>query len=119
MLKIFLLTNKFMFHVTLYFLIVKKSHIVVKISKVSRIWQYRVSGNSSTKKKIKHLCQFLSKSNNSFLNEREMFKVLFWLQVNNMSHSLETKIQVVILIAKYESPDMFTSGLQLFTFQGS
>ena len=32
-----------------------------------------------------------------------MFKGLFWFQINNVSHSLGTKIQVVILMAKYES----------------
>ena len=32
-----------------------------------------------------------------------MFKVWFWFQINNISYSLETKIQVVILMAKYES----------------
>ena len=35
-----------------------------------------------------------------------MFKVLFWSQIGKMSHSLETKIQVVILMTKYESPVM-------------
>ena len=54
---------------------------------------------------------FLTKSNN-FLNEKEMFKVLFWFQINNMSHSLETKIPVVILTAKYESPVMGIRQLQ-------
>ena len=49
-----------------------------------------------------------------------MFKVLFWFQINNMSHSLETKIQVVILMAKYEAPPvMIICQLQLFTFAGS
>ena len=38
---------------------------------------YRMSGNSSTKKKIKYLSHFVTKSNNSFLNEREILKVLF------------------------------------------
>ena len=63
-----------------------------------------VSGNSSTKKKIKDLDHILTKSNNSFLNERVMLKVLFWSQIKNMPHSLEPKIQVVILMTKYESP---------------
>ena len=36
----------------------------------------RVTENLSTKKKIKYLDQLL--------NEREMFKVLFWFQINNM-----------------------------------
>ena len=36
-----------------------------------------MSGNSSTKKKIKYLSYFVTKSNNFFLNEREIFKVLF------------------------------------------
>ena len=35
-----------------------------------------------------------------------MKKVLFWFQINNMSHSLETKSQVVILMTKYETPVM-------------
>ena len=39
--------------------------------------KYRVSGNSSTKKKIKYLGHFVTKSNNLLLNEREIFKVLF------------------------------------------
>ena len=42
-----------------------------------------------------------------------MFKVLFWFQVNNMTHSLETKIQVVILITKYESSFMVIHELQV------
>ena len=66
------------------------------------LYIYRVFENSSTKKKIKYLGQFLIKSNNCFLHEREMFEVLFWFQVNKMSHSLESKIQIVILMAKYE-----------------
>ena len=48
-----------------------------------------------------------------------MFKVLFWFQINNMSHSLRTKIQVVILMTKYESPIMVIQGLQRFTFPAS
>ena len=40
-----------------------------------------------------------------------MFKVLFWFQIDNMSHSLETKIQVVILMAKHESPVMIICHL--------
>ena len=41
-----------------------------------------------------------------------MFKVLSWVQINNMSHSLETKIQFVILIAKQECPVMVIRELQ-------
>ena len=41
-----------------------------------------------------------------------MFKVLFWLPINNMSNSLETKIQTVILMEKYESPVMAIRELQ-------
>ena len=48
-----------------------------------------------------------------FLNESEMFKVLFRLPINNMSHYLETKIQVVILVAKCESPVMVICELPL------
>ena len=48
-----------------------------------------------------------------------MFKVLFWFQISNMSCSLETKIQAVILIAKYESPVMIIRELQLFTLPRS
>ena len=47
-----------------------------------------------------------------FLNERETFKVLLWFQINNRSHSLENKIQVVILMAKYESLVMVIHELQ-------
>ena len=32
-----------------------------------------------------------------------MFNFLFWFQINNMSHSLGAKIQVIILMEKYES----------------
>ena len=35
-----------------------------------------------------------------------------WFQINNMSHSLETTIQVFILIAKYKSPVMVIRQLQ-------
>ena len=45
-----------------------------------------------------------------------MFNVLFWFRINNMSRSLEIKIQVVILMAKHESPVMVICQLQLFTF---
>ena len=38
---------------------------------------YRMSRNSSTKKKIKYLGHFVTKSNNFVFNEREIFKVLF------------------------------------------
>ena len=48
-----------------------------------------------------------------------MFKVLFWSHINNVLHSLETKIQVVILMAKYESPVMIIRKLQHFTFPRS
>ena len=48
-----------------------------------------------------------------------MFEVLFWFRSNNMSHSSETKIQVVILTAKYESPVIVIRQLQLFTFTRS
>ena len=33
-----------------------------------------------------------------------MFKILLSFQINNMSHSLETEIQVVTVMAEYESP---------------
>ena len=33
-----------------------------------------------------------------------MFQVLFWFQINNILHSLETNTQVVFLMAKYEFP---------------
>ena len=65
-----------------------------------------MSENACVKKKIQCLGHFLTKSNICFLNEREMFKALFWFWINNISHSLETKIQVVILMAKHESPVM-------------
>ena len=68
-----------------------------------------MSRNCSAKKKIKYRGHFLTKSNNLLLNEREIFKVLLQFQVNNMSHPLETKIQVVILMAKYESSFMIIS----------
>ena len=35
-----------------------------------------------------------------------------------MSHSLETKIQLVVLMAKYETPIMIIHELQLLRFQG-
>ena len=41
-----------------------------------------------------------------------MFKVLLSFQINNMSDSLETKIHIVILITKYESPVMVIRELQ-------
>ena len=41
-----------------------------------------------------------------------MFKVLFWFQINNMSHCSETKIQVVILMTKQESPVTVIHELQ-------
>ena len=41
-----------------------------------------------------------------------MSKVLFWFQIYNISRSLETKIQVVTLMAKYESPVMDNRELQ-------
>ena len=41
-----------------------------------------------------------------------MFKVLFWFQIDTMPRSLETEIQVVILMAKYESPIMIIRQLQ-------
>ena len=41
-----------------------------------------------------------------------MFKILFRLKNNTISHSLETKIQVVILMAKYESLVMIIRQLQ-------
>ena len=47
-----------------------------------------------------------------------MFKVLCCFQINNMSHTLETKIQVVILMAKYESFIMVSRQLQPFTYPG-
>ena len=33
-----------------------------------------------------------------------MFKILLSFQINSMSHSLETEIQVVTVMAEYESP---------------
>ena len=41
-----------------------------------------------------------------------MFKVLLSFQINNMSDSLEIKIHIVILIAKYESPVMVIRELR-------
>ena len=41
-----------------------------------------------------------------------MFNVLFWFQIDNMSHSLEIKIPVVNFMAKYESPAMKIRDLQ-------
>ena len=41
-----------------------------------------------------------------------MFEVLFWYQLNNLSHSLENKIQVVIFMPKYESLVMVIHQLQ-------
>ena len=46
-------------------------------SYIGGLLKYRVSENSSTKKKIKYLGHFVTKSNNFFLNEREIFKGLF------------------------------------------
>ena len=60
----------------------------------------------------KRRCSFLTKSNHPFLNGREMIKVFYWFQINNMSHSLETKIQVIVLTAKYESPVIVICQLQ-------
>ena len=41
-----------------------------------------------------------------------MFKVLFFFQINNMSHVLETKIPVVIVMAKYEPRVMIIRQVQ-------
>ena len=71
----------------------------------------KVFEKSSTKNKVKYLGHFSTKSNVVFLNEREMFKVLFWFQINNMSDFLKTKIQVVVLMAKHESPVMIIREL--------
>ena len=59
------------------------------------------------KRKLNHC---LTKLNNFFSMREKCSK--FWFQINNMSHSLETKIQVVILMAKYESPIMVIRELQ-------
>ena len=64
------------------------------------------------KRKLNISTIFLTKSDNFFIYKTEMFKVLFCFQINNMSHSLETKIQVIILMAKYESPFMIIRQLQ-------
>ena len=53
------------------------------------------------------------------LNERAMFKVFYWFQINNMTHSLEAKIQVVSLMTKYESHVTVIRELQLFGFAES
>ena len=41
-----------------------------------------------------------------------MFKVLSWVQINNMSHFLETEIQFVTLMAKHKCPVMVIRELQ-------
>ena len=46
-----------------------------------------------------------------FFNERKIFKVLFWFQINSMSYSLETKF-LLILIGKYESSVLTIRELQ-------
>ena len=42
---------------------------------------------------------------------KEKSSVLFWFLIDNLSHSLQAKIQVVILMAKHESPVMVIRGL--------
>ena len=59
------------------------------------------------KKEIEYLSHFSAKLIQFlFLFEREMFQVQFTFHIKNMSYSLETKIQIVILMAKFESPIM-------------
>jgi len=47
-----------------------------------------------------------------FFFERAMFKVLFLFQIIIMRYSLETKIQIVVLMAKFESPVIVIRELQ-------
>ena len=67
---------------------------------VQNLLIYRVFEDSSTKKKIKYPGHFLNESNNCFVNGRERFTALVWFQISNMSPSLETEIEVVIIMAK-------------------
>ena len=43
-----------------------------------------------------------------------MFKDLFWFQINSMSHSVETKTQVIILMVKDKTPIIIIRESQLF-----
>ena len=48
---------------------------------------------------------------------KEKCSVLFWFPIDHMSHSSETKIQVVILMAKHESRVMVIRELLIIELE--
>ena len=78
---------------------------------------YRVSGDSSTKKKIKYPSHFLNKLEQfSFLNEREIFKILFDTKSFDIYFSKVSPFTSIQQLSFFTSPSKTFSNVSFLEF---